>query len=1011
MSMLDDPTLRDAPTIHGYRVLEPCVLLDTLGKGGMGTVYRGWHLNLNVQAAVKCLHNLGSDAASVARFRAEASLLASLSHASLVRVFDVRQLRGLHYIVMEFVDGETAADRVDRLGPLPVADAVRITQLAAQGLAAAHAKGIVHRDIKPDNILIARTGEVKVADLGIAKFAHHDDALATHSQMLMGTPHYMAPEQWQGAKLATPRSDVYALGVTLYTLVTGAIPFHADSLMGIAELACKQGLPDPRTLCDTLPEPVANLIIESTAIHPQGRPADAAALAQRLAALLATLSQPAQLADDSVATRIAGTLRPDDADLDAIRKTLSNPQAEGSTFPGTLVQPDDGPTPRRSRLVPALIGVGILAAGVGVLGVTSGWFAGPPAQTQPGHPADEPRPGVTPINRTVQDQPSPVSTDDPAALLDRALADHDWAQAAHLLTLPSLTQALERDDLRTKITALSTGLSKTIELTPAQWPAMRKSVIALTPDWPADLAPILAQGLATEPPTLARVTTFLDAMKSARGEPAQLGGILREQTTPLVQSVELTQQDWNTPAIRELLDKAPSDAVGTLYVQGLARFGSVEDSSILVTFADRLATLIDNDALQPYQAHADATRLVARFQARSPEPDWYTPQVAGALRSLAALRDADDRPCLAAATLELVGRAQTIEPTDPAIPALITALADHQDPDHGLTPNQQHDLAQAVLSRVWAQAPRPTTGWFPALIGPLQTLADDPINAPHASALLAEHLTSELAQPIPLDPATFARWQLDLSRAQDASLILADEAEASIARVMATIRDQHHSDHSARFPATMYAFDEDPEELIVVPEAARPTLQALADTGSPAARLTLFEASVWYQLTTSSAMSDMLVARSDQSLQELYKLIDGLTQPRAYLYQGEVLMMWAKLDLPWQGEARLARALRAFQSIIDQASDGPTVALAHVRIGQLWRTSSILKEQEPNQSFRDTKAMDHFTQAVAADPESRRARFYHTWGLVDGQEQNRGMRALAAERWPQAIIWLKRKGD
>ncbi|MEZ6195161.1 MAG: protein kinase [Planctomycetota bacterium] len=203
----DDPILASALEIEGFKVLDPVVLFTKLGEGGMGAVYRGHHLKLDIPVAIKCLKPTIAleNPELVGRFQREATVAASLDSENLVRVFDVHEFRGVHYLVMEFVEGETIRQRVQRVGTLDVPTAVAAIYEAARGLVEAHRRGIVHRDIKPDNIIIANDGRVKVADLGLAKAGDGLDGVKTRSGIVMGTPSYMPPEQFEDASRLGPR--------------------------------------------------------------------------------------------------------------------------------------------------------------------------------------------------------------------------------------------------------------------------------------------------------------------------------------------------------------------------------------------------------------------------------------------------------------------------------------------------------------------------------------------------------------------------------------------------------------------------------------------------------------------------------------------------------------------------------------------------------------------------------------------------------------------------------------
>jgi hypothetical protein len=240
----NDPLLRSAPTFEGFKVLDPVVLYQRLGQGGMGAVYRGRHCKLDLDVAVKCLKpSLAAEAPEfVARFEREARLCASLAHQNVVRVMDVRQQDGLHWLVMEYVRGETVRERVERKGPLPEAEALTILHGAAAGLAEAHARGIVHRDVKPENLMISLQGRVKVADLGLAKAETRGEHSISLASGVMGTPQYMAPEQWDSPDVG-PAADVWALGATFYFLVTGQAGIAPAPFAKIAARVQQQDFP------------------------------------------------------------------------------------------------------------------------------------------------------------------------------------------------------------------------------------------------------------------------------------------------------------------------------------------------------------------------------------------------------------------------------------------------------------------------------------------------------------------------------------------------------------------------------------------------------------------------------------------------------------------------------------------------------------------------------------------------------------------------------------------------
>lgn len=194
----------------------------------MGTVYRAWHTRLKRDVALKTLQpERMNNLALIARFQREMEAVGKLDHPNLVRATDAGEERGVHFLVMEYVEGLDAARLVGKCGPLPLADACEIVRQAAVGLEHAHAHGLVHRDIKPSNLIVTLAGQVKVLDLGLALLHGYPDAGAelTDSNQWMGTADFMAPEQGLDAHRVDIRADVYSLGCTLYKLLAGQAPF------------------------------------------------------------------------------------------------------------------------------------------------------------------------------------------------------------------------------------------------------------------------------------------------------------------------------------------------------------------------------------------------------------------------------------------------------------------------------------------------------------------------------------------------------------------------------------------------------------------------------------------------------------------------------------------------------------------------------------------------------------------------------------------------------------------
>jgi serine/threonine-protein kinase len=255
-----------------YRLDEP------LGRGGMATVYLAHDEELRRPVAVKLLaESLAGDTVFRERFLREARLAARLSHPNVVSVYDAGEAEdGRPYIVMEYVPGRT----LEGLGPLPAGEAVALALQACRGLAHAHEQGLVHRDVKPQNLLLRDDGTLKVADFGIARAA--EATALTQVGTVLGTAAYLSPEQALG-ETVTPATDVYALGAVLYELLTGRPPYELESL---ADLAAKQqegAIVPVAELAPEVPRRVEDTVMRALARNPAYRPASAEALAHELA--------------------------------------------------------------------------------------------------------------------------------------------------------------------------------------------------------------------------------------------------------------------------------------------------------------------------------------------------------------------------------------------------------------------------------------------------------------------------------------------------------------------------------------------------------------------------------------------------------------------------------------------------------------------------------------------------------------------------------------------------------
>lgn len=246
-------------------------ILSKVGSGGMSDVYKAKCHKLNRYVAIKVLKSeFSEDRNFVSKFRAEAQAAAALSHPNIVNIYDVGEENGLYYIVMELVEGITLKKYIDKKGRIDVKEAVSIAIQVAQGIQTAHSHHIIHRDIKPQNIIISREGKVKVTDFGIARASSSQ----TISSNAVGSVYYISPEQARGS-YSDERSDIYSLGITLYEMVTGMLPFEGDNTVAVALQHIQNELPSPRDYTPDLPISVEKIIYKCTQKKPERRYAKA----------------------------------------------------------------------------------------------------------------------------------------------------------------------------------------------------------------------------------------------------------------------------------------------------------------------------------------------------------------------------------------------------------------------------------------------------------------------------------------------------------------------------------------------------------------------------------------------------------------------------------------------------------------------------------------------------------------------------------------------------------------
>ncbi len=270
------PAIPEPPRVGGF--LGKYLLTEWLGQGANGNVFRALHPTLQIPVAVKVLTAIGGsdEAARMERLKSEARLLAQLNHPNIVRVYDFEEHPHYPFLVLEHVNGPSLAELIEQCGRIQPDRVIRLTKQLAEGLAAAHQLGVVHRDIKPANVLLTRSGEVKLADLGLAIMrrtpASPNASARGEVGSRSGTALYIAPELVTSAALPDERSDMYSLGATLFHALTGRPPFDGRDIWEVLDNAVKQSPPCPRRFVPDLSTDLADLVKRMLAKDPLGRP-------------------------------------------------------------------------------------------------------------------------------------------------------------------------------------------------------------------------------------------------------------------------------------------------------------------------------------------------------------------------------------------------------------------------------------------------------------------------------------------------------------------------------------------------------------------------------------------------------------------------------------------------------------------------------------------------------------------------------------------------------------------
>ena len=353
-SMAVDRTVETAADPLVGRLLDGRYRLDRpLARGGMATVYIATDTRLDRQVAVKVMRPaLAEDQEFVARFAREARAAARLSSPEVVAVHDqgTDLTTGTAYLVMEYVAGRTLRDLIRDDGPLPPARALALLEPVLRALAAAHAAGLVHRDVKPENVLLGDDGRIKVADFGLARAVETSNLTAT-TGLLIGTVAYLAPEQVEHGA-ADPRTDVYAAGILLWEMLTGTPPYGGDSPLSVAYRHVNDDVPPPSAIVEDIPSAVDDLVVRATRRDPAARPPDGGAFLAELQTVRADL--PAD-------TGAPVVLRPGAHETQVIQRPVVAPKAEAAT----------GERRRRTPLIAGIV-VGVLA----LVALVGGWYLG-----------------------------------------------------------------------------------------------------------------------------------------------------------------------------------------------------------------------------------------------------------------------------------------------------------------------------------------------------------------------------------------------------------------------------------------------------------------------------------------------------------------------------------------------------------------------------------------------------------------------------------------------------------
>ena len=442
----------------------PYRIVEQLGQGGMATVFKAYHANLDRYVAIKVLHPaFNQDPNFEARFQREAQVVAKLEHPNIVPVYDYAEHDKRPYLIMKFVEGDTLKARMDK-GPLTSDEITKIVDAVGSGLSYAHKQGVLHRDIKPSNVLLAEDDRIYIADFGLARMAQAGESTLS-SDMMLGTPQYISPEQAMGKSDLDKRTDLYSFGVMLYEMVVGKVPFSADTPFSIIHDHIYSPLPLPRTVNPEVPESVERVLLKALAKEPDDRFGDAVDLIAAFKSAWSEAGVPMQGSDLS-ASQVVRTEK----------ETVENPQTVGeptrvSSVPTKVaevkempVETEADPTSKKKRSPWMWVSIGltaVLCVGVLAIGRNNRLFSRLLAQPNPpiSGPIDNPPPDAPAIqpqefggeqNELIEELhfAAEENPDDPFIRLELALTYWEMDRPRETYeTVPDIVRAADPDDV------------------------------------------------------------------------------------------------------------------------------------------------------------------------------------------------------------------------------------------------------------------------------------------------------------------------------------------------------------------------------------------------------------------------------------------------------------------------------------------------------------------------------------------------------------------------------------